>query len=255
MATTLLEALRQRQQDTPGTLSSQTEEAQRLLAAKSGKVGGTAGGPRISSLGEQVAEQQTQAQLGQVQAEGQIAEQQQLGQSQEIAEKERAGRTEIGQARRANQLKISIATNDTMRELEQGRRTLNYERDKAAYDQLASGLALQDKGYLNDLRTRAAKDRLDDEATFMRQYQRSQLGDMENLLRTKLRSDSILQAKKRDLEKFIATMNVDDAIAIARSQMQAASTAQKWSGIGGVASATVGAYAKSGSTGKSEDQE
>lgn len=245
MAATLLEALNQQKQQAqqpqapaPGT----TDLTRKLLLTKSGKAGAAAGGgqPNISNLGEQAAIQQTKTDLSNVQQQGVIGQQQQAISAEGIEEAARSGRTALDQERQGNLLQIRMDTNRILREAEEGGRKLSLQQDKARLDQIAQGLRLQDEKYIDNLKRAGAQARLDNELDFEIQLQRAQLGDTEELLKKKLGNASILQAKERDLKRFIGTMDIVDAINIAKANGKKAAIQQKWQAIGSATEAGVG---------------
>lgn len=241
MATTLLEALQaQKQKQAAAPAPGTTDLTRKLLLAKSGKAGAAGGGqPNISNLGEQAAIQQTNADLGQVEKQGQIADQAEAMATEGVQEAERAGRTSLGQQRQGNQLQLKMDTNRLFRDIEESGKKLDFEKDKAQLDQLSQNLRLQDQQYVDKLQHEGQKARLDNDLDFEKEYQKSQLGDLEDLYRTKLGVNNLLSAKERDLKKFMGTMDINDAIAIAKSNGKRAAIQQKWQGIGNAAEAGI----------------
>lgn len=251
MATTLMEALQAQKQKPAAPAPGTTDLTRKLLLAKSGKAGAAAGGgaPNISNLGEQAAIQQTTADLGQVEKQGQVADQAEAMGNEGLAEAERAGRTSLGQQRQGNQLQLKMDTNRLFRDIEESGKKLDFEKDKAQLDQLSQNLRLQDQQYVDKLQHEGQKARLDNDLDFEKEYQKSQLGDLEELYRTKLGVNNLLSAKERDLKKFMGTMDIQDAIQIAKSNGKRAAIQQKWQGIGNAAEAGISMMKKDDTSG------
>lgn len=239
---TLLDIIQQSQPGGPQAPAlGQTEQARRLLLAKQGRAV-QPGGPRESALGEAVARGQAEAQIQSLSPSIELSRISQQQQQAGIQAEEEAGRTDISQKRKAADLQMTIETNQALQQLNQANQKLDFEKDQARLEQLAKGLALQDKKYTDELSREGARQRLDQGLNFDLAYQRAVLGTDLDLLKQSLRDQSLANAKKRDIVAIQAAIDLDSAIQIAQGEMNRQAIASKWSGIGELGKTAVSAY-------------
>jgi hypothetical protein len=243
MARNLLEAIQQGQAAMQPIVpeAGQTEQARRLLLAKGGKAI-QPGGIRQSALGEAVARGQAGAQIQAMAPAIEMARVEQQQRAEGLQAEEEAGRADIAQKKRAADLQMTIETNQTLRQLNEERRKLDFDKDKAQLEQLARGLALQDRKYTDQLQREGAMQRLDQGKNFDLAYQRAALGADLDLLNQVLKGDSLAGAKRRDIAAIQASMDLDSALKIAQGEMNRQAIASKWGGIGQLTTAGISAY-------------
>lgn len=239
----LLDTIRQ---NNPGVqqqgVTDESSKLQTLLRAKSGKaVGGS--GVSASNLGEQAAVAQTNNQMqnqvapaAEIQNQGQQAQQAQQTQTTNLQTQD------VEQQRKFDTIQNKMKTNQLMSEFERNKGSIDLARDKSQLEQLGFQLRLQDKGYLDNLQREGNTRRLGDQQEFNEALADSVLGDQRQLLEKGLGNKSILDADDREFKKSLANMDSAYAYDMFRKDQSAAKERAMWSGIGGLATAGVGAY-------------
>lgn len=225
--------------ETPGA-QDQTRRAAGLLAARSGK---QVGAPApMSNLAEQMAGAQTEQQAAQVQQQGQVAAAE-LGQQQTaLAEAERGERADIGLRQKQVEQRASQQKQQILRDLGQGRRTLDAERDRAKLEQLSHTMALGDKQYTDRLQLEGKRARLDDELAFREALQKSIFGSNTDLLKQSLGNKDILEADDREFREMMSGIDIDFAMEMANNELADAKKAAMISGATTLATSGLGAY-------------
>ena len=225
-------------------------KARSLLAAKSGKQ--IAPMQAASGVQEAAAVDTTNTQLDVVRQKGALAADA-LGAAtsqQQIQEKQ--ARADLDLQNQKNQLQNRVSTQGLLADLERDRGSISLERDRARLEQLASGLALKDRKYQDDLNREAARLKLTDDLKFETELARSAMGNSTDLLQRHLGNQSILSANDRTFNRAMGQLSIDDALAMARSGQAAARAAGTWTAVGGVANAGVEAYGKSSPAGAAD---
>lgn len=108
-------------------------------------------------------------------------------------------------------------------------------------EQLATGMALQDRKYVDNLQREGARMRLKDGLAFDEQMARSAFGNNTALLKKYLGDQSALEMSDRDFQRKLGQMSIQDALAAARGQLSDARTARGISGAGSIATGAIGA--------------
>jgi hypothetical protein len=243
----LLETIRQNTNllQKPAGVTGETEKLSTLLRAKQGKAGTE---PEVaqSNIAEQQAVASTNAQL-QNQVAPQLALQTaQVDQAARGMEQQRGiQEQEISQARRSEDLQNRIKTDELLRNAEQARGSLDFERDRATAEQLSHNLRLQNQQYIDNLQREGAKARLNDGLRFKEELTKSAMADNEALARDTRMQEAILKDNDRSFNKKLSQMGVDQAWANMRAEIRDAKSQAMWSAIGGATQAGIqgaGAY-------------
>ncbi len=239
----LLDTIRQNSQALPQQgVTDESQKLQTLLRAKSGKAVG--GGPVASSnLAEQSAVAQTNQQLQQQVAPAaaiQSAAQQQ--QSSEIQQQEQLQRADIAQSRRFDDAQTRIRTEQTLRDLERGKGTIDERTKDAQVEQVAANLRLQNKQYTDTLNREGQMARLNDDSAFQKEALRAAMENKLDIVSRTIDTNTLLNANDREFEKKLASMNVNDAWSIFNADRAAAKQQGMWSGAGALAKAGIEAY-------------
>ena len=225
--------------ETPGQ-QDQTRKAAGLLAARSGKQ--VAAPAPMSNLAEQMAGAQTEQAAAEVQQKGQMAAAE-LGQAQAaVTEAERGERADLALRQQQSQQRASQQKQQILRELGQGRRTLDTEKDRAKLEQLSHTMALSDRKYVDQLQREGQKLRLDNDLAFREALQKSILGSNEELLREGLGNKDILQADDREFREMMSGIDIDFAMKMADNELADAKKAAMISGVTTLATSGLGAY-------------
>lgn len=231
---------------------NQSLKARNLLAARSGKAV-AAPSAAMSTVAEDAAVDQTNAQLAQVGTAGSLAADQiAKGVAQQAAEEKQA-RSGIALQQSAEQLQNRFRTQNLLAELERDKGSLNIEKDRSRLEQLASGIALQDRKYLDELQREGTRKRLDNKIAFEEELARSVMGSSTDILKKYLGDQSALAMSDRQFQRLTSQMSLDDALSMARGNQQAAQQAGMWSAAGGLAGAGINAYSTKQAGGFDED--
>ena len=222
--------------------TDETQKAQRLLRAKSGRAVTGEGIGEGPSVAEQAAVQQTQ--LGLQQMQPQIGMQKEsLGlQQQAQTQQQQQAEQQIAQARKFDTIESRIRADTLLRDLERDRGSLDLDRDRARLEQVGTLLALQDRKYVDQLQNEGRRARLEDQSQFQDELSRSVFGANEELLKQRLGDQSVLSAKKRDFNRVLAQMNIGDAIAVLKNELANQRAAAPWELGGSLAQTGVQAY-------------
>lgn len=234
----LLDAIRQNR---PQGVTDESQRIAQLLRAKSGK---QVAAPEVggSNLAEAAAVGQAQQEFDQTimpQAQVQQAGQdlQRAGQAQEF-QIQKAG---IAQERRFNDVENKLKTTELLNSFERDQGSLDYERNKAAVEQFAQGLRLQNARYISDLQREGARNRLNTEIGFNEALAEDMFGANKELLEKQLGNRSILDATDRDYKTMLSRMGVQDAWAAWDRENAAEKKAAEWKAIGMGTQAGIGA--------------
>lgn len=239
----LLDTIRQNSGQLPEQgVTDETQKLQGLLRAKSGKaVGGSA--VSASNLGEQQAVAQTgQTLQNQIQPQAQIQAAQQGQQQAATQQAEQIQRTDIAQQRRFNDVQNRMRTESLLNDMERQNKQLSLEKDRASLEQVASGLRLQDKQYIDNLQREGAKQRLDNQMEFNKTLTDQIMGDNQDLLQKRLNNKSVLDASDRDFNKAMANMDINTAWDIFNNDMAAQKQRAIYGAAGALTTAGIGAY-------------
>lgn len=246
----LLETIRANQNRvTPaaGDLGQTQEIAKTINVGQTGKDIDTTGEAAASSIGEQVARQQTetaateQARAGAEQQRGLETQYNKLSQDYDYAQRE------LGEQQRQTQNNLLDRASQILTEFEQGSRELDYNKDKAKMEQLGFTMRLSNQQYVDTLQREGKRARLDNALAFKEALQRQVYRDEEDLLANNLDFRKLLAADQRTFENELGQINIDQALAIASAESREANDKAKWSGINDITQGGIkglDAYAK-----------
>lgn len=226
----LIQSNLQRASDFAPEPVSQTEQAQRLLEARTGRET-TRTGPKATSIGEAMANQQTRMGLNQIAQAGQIqAEQFRLSQEQ-VEQQYRQQVEQLNEEQIARQEQYQRQVEALLGELTRGTKQINVAREGAKAEQLGFQLRLSNEKYINNLREQAARDKLVSDIDFKEAIIRTTFSDELDLLGKDLDFRLMLKADDAQFQKMLANIDIETAIAIASSQSQSASAQMVVGGV------------------------
>lgn len=238
----LLDTIRQNSAPKPVGMEDDTTKLQSLLRAKSGKA--VEGAPvAASSLGEQQANVNTNAQLGQV--AGQAAVQnaglgaQQAAQNSELASQ----KVDIGQSNRFNTVQNKLQTDKLLQDFAQSGGQIDLAQDKAKVNQLGFNLRMANQQYVDNLNREGARARLNDDLSFKQEMAKKTFGNNEALFKAQLGNKSILDASNNEFQKAMGSMTADQAYEAFHNSVAAEKERALYTGIASVAGAGIGAAA------------
>lgn len=229
----------------PAQSGSETQQVQRLLAARKGitlPAGGTQLGPQGLAVGEMAAQAGAQQQLAQV---GQAAQLQATATEQAAAgqeEQQRQQEQELAGRREESALRNRIQTESVLRNLEQGRAELGEKQRQQGLEQVAANLRLQDAQYIDNLRREGDRARLKEDLSFSEQLKKSIFEDNVGIARMRLQNKALLNANEREFSRALAQMDIDSAIQAARDNLKSSSEAAMIGGAASLGMAGLNAY-------------
>lgn len=218
------------------------QQANTLLAAKTGKAAPASPGIASSNLAETSANDATRAQQGQLAVGGAIAGQQVAQAAQQNKNLLTNQKIDITQKAAANQQSYQIGTEQTIQDLSNGEASLSADEKQAKLDQLSHNLAMQDQKYVDQLQQVGAEQRLDTDLGFKQAIAKATFADQEDLLSDNLMQQASTATDMRDLSKTIAGSRLVDMINADYLKTQAAQKQGLYSAVGGSVSAGVGGY-------------
>ena len=260
---TLLDSLRSRRSQllSPIQGGGQTAQAQSLLRGASGRSVGT------SDIGASNIGEQLEVQEGQKILQEQLAPAiQTTGEAQNIEEQKLIGREReatSGALRQRNYDTVQnrLQINNILTNLSQQRGQLDLEKQGSALEQVGFLLSMQDKKYTDDLKRVGDQRRLTDKFNMLNEMQDIVFGSSIDILKARIGRDNILTESKRDFQRQLSQMSIDEAIKISQIEAQkldeqaavdresikygaqasslAAATAAKYEGISGLLSGAV----------------
>lgn len=212
---------------TPTPQLGQTQSAQNLLQAKTGKQVSGGSDTGISDIQEKAVADQTKLNL--IPLQQQAAMQSLAGQQASAGIQQDADQTQASQAQARTGLSLQgqIQTNQLLQDMEQNKGQLDLAKDNAKLQQLAFGLRMQDQQYVDNLQMAGAKNRLDDQAQFDIALQKSIFGENTDLLQQQLGGKSLMDANDREFKQFLNGLTIEQATALAKTDLDHAAVMSK----------------------------
>lgn len=241
----LLKKLRDKR--TP-TLSSPTdigytEAADRLLAAKEGRVATEAAPTNVYA--ERAVQQQTQGQLAsiadkaRVQAAGESVTESGLLQR----ERQEADKSSLEMA--SMDSKRNQAIQDMRKRMEQEAVKLGLDKDRAASESRLFERRLTDDRYIRDLKLQAAENRLYDKTEFDKMLNSQLIGENMATDMTEREYRKMLSADQREWEKYIQTMDIERLMKLNKDRIKADADRAMWETSTSAISTGADSYMKS----------
>lgn len=242
-AKTLREVLQQRL-EAPATLPQlgQTQEAGRLLQAKTGQAIGLGIVPARSQQQELTAQQQTIQQSEQQQFEGALA-----GEELRLAEQNQEQRLDLGlqgidEKRKETENRYKQQVAGIAADLLAGEKRLDAQEYQVRMEQVAQSARLNNKLYIQNLEQAAQEKRLNTELGFKQAMYQTVFQDDLALFSNDLSFRAMMDASDRQFNESIQMLSVRDALSVAEADVQTAKTSAMWSGVAGLGSAGAQAY-------------
>lgn len=231
----LLEQLRQ--QGPMGGAGIQTQQAENLLSARSGKAVTPGAAPRATNIQEQVQDQLTRGQLADVAQQSSMQAAQQ-GQEQRAIEQQFAQqKAQLSEQDISTQETYQRQVEAALKDYERNIKQLDVAKQGAKVEQLGFQLRLSNQNYVMQLKDAAARDRITSDTGFKEALQRTIFADEIDLLSTDLDFRMLLRADDAQFQKMVANIDIDTALAIASAQAKDAASQQMMGGINTLISA------------------
>lgn len=220
-------------------------QTQQLAQATTGKQAtGLGGVPQASQMGANLAAQTTQTQQRQLQLQqqqqaaqlGQAAKQQEV-QIQQA--KQKMSLREIGQKEQAYR-----RINEIFDKVEENKSRLEQAQYKAQLEQAGFLYRLNNDKYMTRLKIEGRKNRLDSEIQFKQALQQAIFFEERSLLAESMEFRAIMNASDREFKEKTAMLDLDLAMRIADTEIQAANAKAKAEAIGGIVSTGTSAFGK-----------
>lgn len=238
------------QQASQAPVTDQTQAAQGLLRAKTGKQVAGAGSEGVTSnIGEQQAAQQTKMGMQQLGQQAQLGQQQLAGQNAAQQQQQQQGMQQVQQAGQFNTIQTKLAVTNQLNQLQQQKGQLDTQQYAAQLEQVGTALRLQNQQYVDQLQNEGTKARLDDQNQFNLQLQQSVFGDNTALLKQQLGNQDVLNVNDQQFKQAMQKIDLSTSIEMLQNQAQTAKQQAIWTGVGGIVAAGVGAGAAAASGG------
>jgi hypothetical protein len=209
----------------------QTEQAQNLLSARSGKATAPGAAPRATNIQEQVQDQLTRGQLSEVAQQASLQSRQQ-GQEQRAVEQQFAQQTaQLNEQDIASQETYQRQVEAALKDYQRNIKQLDVAKQGAKVEQLGFQLRLSNQNYLMQLKNAAARDRITSAVGFQEALQRTVFADEIDLMSSDLDFRMLLKADDAQFNKMLAQIDIDTALEIAKAQAKDAAAQQTVSGI------------------------
>lgn len=253
----LLDIIKQNQQKQsalPGTTAGIQPQAGLMqnLAAQSGKANlqGTGTGPKMSSISQQLANQQTGQQLGQVKQQEQMAgldtQQDQAQQQQQVQQQtNQLNLRQQGLTQDYNN-KLSSLTQD----LEQNRSKMGQEEYQQKLQEAYQAAALSNKKYISDLNQAGAKLRLNNASNFKLSSAQAAADSLMGQTLKEQEYERIFNSNARSFAEMMNNFTIDEARKIYNNKTQDANTRMIIEGAGGAGAAYAGSSGSKSGAGK-----
>jgi hypothetical protein len=225
-------------------VTDETQKAQSLMAAQSGKASSGGGLKQTTNLGEKQAVAQTNQQLGLLGQQNNLQNQQLAGQNQSQQDEFQRQNYASDQDRQALVQQQQIKTGNVLQELRQAKGQIDQQRYESGLKQVAQDLRLGSTKYVDNLQREGNRARLMDANSFDEEMTKTKFKDSTKLLQRDLQGKSILGASDREFTEALGKMDIDAAYATFRSEMQGEKQKALWSGIEGVGKTGISAYGK-----------
>lgn len=219
--TDILNAVPGQAQPTSLGAGNETEAAQRLLAAKSGKAYAGGATPKASNVQEQVANANTQAQLGQVGSQ--------------------AGTTATAMNQQSQSQQQSATNQLASIQGQQTRSLQDVQADAAkqsAYQKIFQDKLSNDKAMENTLMV-AQKEQWQDANKFSESLQRDIFGRERTELMRQLGVQDVMKQSDRDFAEMMANKSDGDLLAVMQIEMRQQAAQNTAAGAAGIASGGV----------------
>lgn len=217
---TLLETL-QKQGQVPGNagIIDETQKAKTLFQAKSGVAPASIGGPKSSNLGEQAAVDQTNAGLQPVRQQAQLVGQQLESQQANVAQTADQQRATAEAAKRADSISRNIQTDQLLNDLGRDRATLHQQQNQSKLEQVAFGLAMKDKQYVEQLQNEGTKLRLDNALNFKSAMEDDLMAAQQDALQDAIGNKQVMDMGDREFQQAMGSLSIDQIMKMADLDM------------------------------------
>lgn len=233
MARTLRETLQQQLEQPPQAPQlGQTEEAQRLLGAKTGKATGPGTAPRRSAQKERMQQQQTRLAGRQQATKGALAGLGIQEQEQGIQEQQQQQLADIEERRKNIDSVFDRRADEIADQLARGRKELGTQKYVSGMEQVGIVARLENDKYIYNLQAEGRRNRLDSELAFKEAFARDKFSDMASIFRDDIAFKQMMDMDKREFAEQLAHIDINAAIEAARDARKQQQTAMIFQGVG-----------------------
>lgn len=239
----LLDTIKQ-QLATPGAAPElgQTEQVGGLLRAKLGKQAAPSTTPAQSTIGEQLAQQETRAGLQDIARQGQIVGMQQGEQAADARQREQ-------QQKEQSRIQLSQMEHDfanksanILDDLRANQANLSASQRMAKMEQAGFLARGANENYVKELKRQGQLNRLQNDQEFKYEAARNIFANQEDLLRDDLKFRSMMDADARSFEEALANMSDDFALKMGDKALQSQAAQAQFSAVSGLGSAAIRGY-------------
>jgi len=201
----------------------------KIAAAGTGKAVAQGTAPKASALGEQAALQGVQQKLDNITQQSQVV---QAGQRQQVAatkQNQSIANAQLDQDALTKRTQTNLQTDSLLNQFEQGKESLDYNKNAAKIEQLGFNLRLSDDKYVFNLQQAGDKARLDNELSFKTQMYKEAFSAYTDLANDQASFQMIMNDDKNTFNMKMAGMKVEDALDLANDAAKQRKTAAQWS--------------------------
>lgn len=242
----LMDALAGQMSQLPPTQTGGGQNTQQVQAAAQAMTGKAAAGtssPKMVNIGEGVAAGAANAQLHATQQTGEATGAHFAGIADKQAADKQAQSASLDSQRTGQIQKYSDQVANLSQELTQSKGQLDADKQANMVEQIGFFSRLSNDAYVTQLQQAGDLARLGDDAGFREALAKTTFGDDEQLFAQKMSAADLLNMSDNDFKKELANMDLDFAVALAKSDAQSANTAAMAQGVGGLVTGGVQAYA------------
>jgi hypothetical protein len=198
-----------------------TAAAEKMIQAGTGKAATTTTAPVTSTIGEQLAVQQTQQELAKVGDQAQLATADIEQKAATQKSREQLATEELDQKRSNYLNQYYNETSAVLSQLERERSKMTQEEQIAKLEQVGFNLSLANDKYVYGIQDQGRRQRLDDETGFRIALQEAVNADMIDLFEDNIDWQKAFDMSEREYTDWLASMDINKAVELADAQERA----------------------------------
>lgn len=203
-----------------------------LIATKAtGKAQEAPSGPAQSNIAGQMAQQQSNKEIANVQEQGRIEQDQQAGQKEAIKEEGKIQNNAIQMQEHEDSIANMEQVSNLLQKAEFSELELEDRQDALSLESAAHKLMMEDQSYVQQIREVGRRRRLTDKLSFSEEMNEMVFGSEMSMLMDELGWKEGQGKLGRERSDELFNMNIDIAMAIAAADMEQANTAAIGQGL------------------------
>lgn len=221
----------------------QTEEVRQLQrTAATGKAAQEQTGPKAANLVERVARQQVQQQEAQIDERDQLLAEQIETRAQTVAQQFDAAKMQQLEQVLNQKQQLQNQTTQLLNQFARERGKLDVAKKQAQFEQLGFELRMNNEEYVQKLQQNGARSRLENDANFKEELQRSVFANEMELFNSDLDFQRLMYAEGRELIQALHDLDVEHFRQMGRIETDATAGAAKYSAMSDMVSGGASAW-------------